>query len=259
MPSVMIACGEPSGDLYAGALARELRQLQPGHADRRPRGRAPAERRRRTGGRLSRLERDRPCRGRPGAAAGLGHAPGPGGAGQARSAGRAGGHRFPRFQPQARRLAASPRHPRRVLRVPAGLGLAFGAAAGAQAAGRPRAGHLSVRGGDLPRCGHPGRVRRPPAAGPHAGLRGTRRVRGRVGPRRRRRRLSRCCPAAGRTNCAPPLPTLAAAVPRIAARVPGVQFVVARAPNLPDGLFDPLRAVRGSRVVGGRRARPTMS
>ncbi len=30
------------------------------------------------------------------------------------------------------------------------------------------------------------------------------------------------------------LPTLAAAVPLIAARVPGVQFIVARAPNLPD-------------------------
>ncbi|MCK7521289.1 MAG: hypothetical protein MZV64_28205 [Ignavibacteriales bacterium] len=30
MPSVMISCGEPSGDLYAGALARELRRLSPG-------------------------------------------------------------------------------------------------------------------------------------------------------------------------------------------------------------------------------------
>ena len=45
------------------------------------------------------------------------------------------------------------------------------------------------------------------------------------------------------------LPTLAAAVPLIAARVPGVQFVVARAPSLPDELFGPLRNVRGSRVV----------
>ncbi len=50
------------------------------------------------------------------------------------------------------------------------------------------------------------------------------------------------------------LPTLAAAVPRIAARVPGVQFVVARAPNLPDVLFEPLRGVGGSRIaeVAGR-------
>lgn len=30
MPSVLISCGEPSGDLYAGALVRELRALVPG-------------------------------------------------------------------------------------------------------------------------------------------------------------------------------------------------------------------------------------
>ncbi|MFN8058901.1 MAG: lipid-A-disaccharide synthase [Vicinamibacterales bacterium] len=29
MPSIMVSCGEPSGDLYAGALARELRRLEP--------------------------------------------------------------------------------------------------------------------------------------------------------------------------------------------------------------------------------------
>lgn len=34
-------------------------------------------------------------------------------------------------------------------------------------------------------------------------------------------------------------PVIAQAVPMIAARVPGVQFVVARAPNLDDGLFEP--------------------
>jgi lipid-A-disaccharide synthase len=34
-------------------------------------------------------------------------------------------------------------------------------------------------------------------------------------------------------------PVIAAAIPAIAARVPGVQFVVARAPNLDDGLFEP--------------------
>jgi lipid-A-disaccharide synthase len=50
------------------------------------------------------------------------------------------------------------------------------------------------------------------------------------------------------------LPTLAAAVPLIAARVPGVQFVVARAPALPDALFAPLLDVAGSRIaiVDGR-------
>jgi lipid-A-disaccharide synthase len=34
-------------------------------------------------------------------------------------------------------------------------------------------------------------------------------------------------------------PVMAAALPRIAAQVPGVQFVVARAPHLGDGLFEP--------------------
>jgi lipid-A-disaccharide synthase len=34
-------------------------------------------------------------------------------------------------------------------------------------------------------------------------------------------------------------PVMAAAIPLIAARVPGVQFVVARAPHLDDGMFDP--------------------
>ena len=29
MPKVMISCGEPSGDIYAGALARELRRIRP--------------------------------------------------------------------------------------------------------------------------------------------------------------------------------------------------------------------------------------
>jgi lipid-A-disaccharide synthase len=29
MPTVMISCGEPSGDVYAGALARELRRIKP--------------------------------------------------------------------------------------------------------------------------------------------------------------------------------------------------------------------------------------
>jgi len=50
------------------------------------------------------------------------------------------------------------------------------------------------------------------------------------------------------------LPTIAEAVPLIAARVPGVQFVVARAPNLPEDLFAPLGEVRGVRIatIAGR-------
>ncbi|MFI5177230.1 MAG: lipid-A-disaccharide synthase [Vicinamibacterales bacterium] len=40
------------------------------------------------------------------------------------------------------------------------------------------------------------------------------------------------------------LPTLAAAAPLVAANVPGVQFLVARAPSLDDALFAPLGALR---------------
>jgi len=48
-------------------------------------------------------------------------------------------------------------------------------------------------------------------------------------------------------------PVLAAAIPIISARVPGVQFVVARAPHLADGLFDALRiAVPAPVLVSGR-------
>ena len=45
------------------------------------------------------------------------------------------------------------------------------------------------------------------------------------------------------------LPVLAEAVPLIAARVAGVQFLLARAPSLPDEVFEPLRGVTGQRVV----------
>jgi lipid-A-disaccharide synthase len=42
------------------------------------------------------------------------------------------------------------------------------------------------------------------------------------------------------------MPTLAAAVPMIAARIPRVQFVMARAPGLADSLFVPLQALAGT-------------
>jgi lipid-A-disaccharide synthase len=42
------------------------------------------------------------------------------------------------------------------------------------------------------------------------------------------------------------LPVIARAVPAIAARVPGVQFIVARAPSLEERLFVPLQAVRSA-------------
>ncbi len=44
------------------------------------------------------------------------------------------------------------------------------------------------------------------------------------------------------------LPTLVSALPLIRQRVADVQFLVARAPSLPDHLFDPLSTVPGARV-----------
>jgi lipid-A-disaccharide synthase len=49
------------------------------------------------------------------------------------------------------------------------------------------------------------------------------------------------------------VPVLAAAVPRIASSVVGTQFVVARAPRLPDSFFAPFQGVGASvRVVEGQ-------
>jgi lipid-A-disaccharide synthase len=48
------------------------------------------------------------------------------------------------------------------------------------------------------------------------------------------------------------LPVLAAAVPRIRAAVPDAQFVIARAPGLSDELFAPVRAIAGCAIVTGQ-------
>jgi lipid-A-disaccharide synthase len=53
-------------------------------------------------------------------------------------------------------------------------------------------------------------------------------------------------PGSRRNELEQTVPILAAALPLIRARVPAVQFTIARAPNLPDRLFDPLVAVGGS-------------
>ncbi|HUC78488.1 MAG TPA: lipid-A-disaccharide synthase [Vicinamibacterales bacterium] len=47
------------------------------------------------------------------------------------------------------------------------------------------------------------------------------------------------------------LPVMSEAAVRIRAAVPGVQFIVARAPNLDDRLFDPVRRLTGAVVVEG--------
>ncbi len=70
---VMISCGEPSGDLYAGALARELRRLDPAVADHRIRRRPAARGGRHAGRRLQRPVGHRPARGGARPAAHLRH------------------------------------------------------------------------------------------------------------------------------------------------------------------------------------------
>ena len=115
---------------------------------------------------------------------------------------------------------------------------------------RPRAGDLPVRGGDLPatpacRCewvGHPLLDVMPPAE-----------PRGRVPARRRaatrRGRSSRCCRAAAATSCARSCRASSRRRALIRQRVPDVQFVVARAPHLRR------RAVRAARGARRRRRR----
>ena len=50
------------------------------------------------------------------------------------------------------------------------------------------------------------------------------------------------------------IPGMAASLPLIRARVPGVQFLVAAAPNLPDELFAPLLSAHGPAEAGPRPA-----
>ena len=62
---IMISCGEPSGDLYAGALAVEIRRRRARRRHLRPWRPAPDGRRRRAARGLSRAQRDGPRRGAP--------------------------------------------------------------------------------------------------------------------------------------------------------------------------------------------------
>jgi lipid-A-disaccharide synthase len=59
-------------------------------------------------------------------------------------------------------------------------------------------------------------------------------------------------PGSRRAEVAHNLPPLAAAIPHFRARRPDLQFLVARAPGLPDTLFDGPLASGDARVVAGR-------
>ena len=64
----------------------------------------------------------------------------------------------------------------------------------------------------------------------------------------------RCCRAAGRMRSNVLRRASWTAMPLIRARVPRVQFVVARAPNLPDALFAPFRGSMQALTAHRRRA-----
>ena len=141
-------------------------------------------------------------------------------------------------------------HPGRLLRQPAALGVARRPHRDDQAVRRPDAGDFSVRGGDLREGRRAGGVRRPSAGRPR---------------RADARPARRCSAPRASTRCRPVVALLPGSRPneltrdparrwsdaaRAARRssVPGVQFLVARAPALDDALFAPLERLRAAGV-----------
>ena len=198
----MISCGEPSGDLYAGALATEIFRLDPsavitGFGGDRLRAAGAslvgnfsglsvtgllevARVLPRTYATYRRLVRDAATV-RPDVFVAID---------------------FPDFNFVLARALAQARRADRLLHQPAALGVAPRPHEDDAADCRPRAGHLPVRRAHLPRGRRAGRVGRASAArsGARAGTEG-----GIPGPRRvesRRGRSSRCCRAAAATSSA---------------------------------------------------------
>ena len=160
-PRIFLSCGEPSGDLYAGALTRELRIARAGHRGRRARrtgvrsaaavscsrtiavSRSPASPRS-----SRRCPQLRAAKRRLVAAA------------RAGSSRRARRHRLLRLQRAAGARHQAARHSGRLLHQPADLGVASRPDQGDSRDCRSRARDLSVRGSDLSRRRRAGRVRR---------------------------------------------------------------------------------------------------
>ena len=161
----MISCGEPSGDLYAGALAVEIRRRQPDAAIFGLGGQRLMAGGGRAARRLPRSQRDRARRGAArvprslvGAATGWSRPRAP------RSRNALVVIDFPDFNFRLAVGGQEARHPDHLLHQPAAMGVA--ARAGMQvdeAARRSRAGDFSVRGADVSRCRRAGAVRRPSA------------------------------------------------------------------------------------------------
>ncbi len=159
----MISCGEPSGDLYAGALAVEIRRREPDAAIFGLGG----QRLMAGGGELLADYRGLSVTGLveairvlPKSLTTLNRLVE---AARTEKPQALVAHRFSRFQFPARVCGQEARHPHRLLHQPPALGLAEEPHEGDEAARGPRTGDLSVRGADLPRRRRVRAVRRPPA------------------------------------------------------------------------------------------------
>ena len=159
----MISCGEPSGDLYAGALAVEIRRRQPDAAIFGLGGQRLMAGRRRTARRLPRPQRHGARRGGPRASEIAADPQPPGGGRPLREAGRPRPDRFSRLQFSSRGGDQEARRAHHLLHQPSALGVAQEPHEGDEAARRPRAGDFSVRGTDLSGCRRARAVRRPSA------------------------------------------------------------------------------------------------
>ena len=166
---IMISCGEASGDLYAGALAAELRARAPsveivGFGGPRLKAAGATLTGEFTGSHGHRA--DRALRVMPRSwrmYRRLVHA------GAGAPARRVRGHRFSRLQLPADDRAAAARRPDRLLRESSAVGVAAGSHEDDEAVRRQGARHLSVRSAALRARRHPGRVRRTSARGSRQG------------------------------------------------------------------------------------------
>ena len=196
---VMISCGEPSGDLYAGALASEILRLEPdavitGFGGDRLRAAGAT-----LVGDFKRPVGDRPHRGAPRASAIVAELPRAGARGGARRGPTSSSRSISRTSilfSRARCTSAACRSSTTSARS-SGRGAAARMKTMKRLVGS-RAGDLSVRGAVLREGRRPGHVRRPSAARADARRRAARDafLRG-ARPRSRRGRSWRCCRAAG--------------------------------------------------------------
>ena len=207
---VMISCGEPSGDLYAGALAREILQLEPvavitGFGGDRLRAAGA-----RLVGDFKRALGDRPARSRARAAAHLRDVPPARRRRRGRPARRLRRDRFSRLQLPARARDAEAAACRSSTTSARSSGR--GGRAGMKTMKRhrrSRAGDLPVRGAIYRDGGRAGGVGRPSAARRHAAPRRSARAVPRAHRARSGRgRSSRCCPGSRRNEVRAILPDL---------------------------------------------------